>query len=164
GGPEAYSHPSLSPDEKSVAVTNSNPSLGTPDIWRLDVSRGIASRFTFDPEWDTTPIWSPDGAYIAFTSWRNGDWDLYQKAANGGEEGHLLKSNEGKFPIHWSWDGRFIAYTNQSAKGDSDVWALPMFGNRQPIPFAQTKFAERRACFSPNGRWLAYSSNESGRE
>ncbi len=121
GAPDAYSLPSLSPDEKSVAVTNSNPSIGARDIWRLDVLRGIPSRFTFDAEWDVAPIWSPDGGRIAFTSWRNGTWDLYQKAASGsGQEKLLLKSNEGKFPTHWSWDGRFIAFTNQSAKGDSD--------------------------------------------
>jgi eukaryotic-like serine/threonine-protein kinase len=165
GTPDAYSLPSLSPDERSVAVTNSNPSIGAPDIWRLDLLLGIPSRFTFHPEWDVMPIWSPDGGRIAFTSSRDGDWDLYQKAASGGgEEELLLKSNEGKFPSHWSWDGRFIAYTNQSTKGGSDVRVLPLFGNRQPIPFAQTKFTERRAYFSPNGRWLAYASDESGKE
>jgi len=111
------------------------------------------------------PIWSADGTRIAFTSWRNGDWDLYQKATNGsGEEEVLFESNEGKFPSHWSSDGRFLAYTNQSLNRSSDVWVLPLFESRQPIPFAQTKFIERRACFSPNGRWPAYSSNESGRE
>src|SRR6185503_8698837 len=143
----------------------SNPSIGAPEIWRLDVLHSMASRFTFAQEWNSAPIWSPDGDRIAFASWRNGDWDLYQKAASGtSQEEVLYKSNEGKFPSHWSWDGRFIAYTNHSARGDPDVWVLPLFGDRQPIPFAQTKFTERRGYFSPNGRWLAYSSNESGRE
>ena len=100
-------------------MTNSIPPL-SPDIWRLDVLSGIPHDSRLDPEWDTTPIWSPDGGRIAFTSWRNGDWDLYQKTASGGgQEELLLKSNEGKFPTHWSWDGRFIAYTNQGARGDS---------------------------------------------
>jgi eukaryotic-like serine/threonine-protein kinase len=165
GAPDAYSLPSLSPDEKSVAVTNSNPSIGAPDIWRLDVLRGIPSRFTFDPEWDTTPIWSPDGSRIVFSSWRRGSWDLYQKAANGdGTEELLLESNEEKFPSHWTWNGQFISYNNISAKGDIDVRVLPLFGDREPIPFAQTEFAEYAGHFSPNGRWLAYVSNESGKD
>jgi eukaryotic-like serine/threonine-protein kinase len=163
GAPDAYSLPSLSPDEKSVAVTNSNPSIGAPDIWRLDVLRGIASRFTFDSEWDVAPIWSPDGGYIVFTSWRNGTWDLYQKAVSGSDpEKLLLKSDQQKFPSHWSWDGRFIAYSSLTARGDYDVWALPLFGHRQPIPVAQTKFSEFHGYFSPNGRWLAYVSDEAG--
>ena len=90
--------------------------------------------FTFDPEWDVAPIWSPDGSRIIFSSWRNGSWDLYQKAANGdGPEELLLESNEEKLPSHWSWDGQFIAYNRQ--KEDIDVWVLPLFGNREPIPF-----------------------------
>ena len=146
-------------------MTNSNPSIGARSIWRLDILRGIPSRFTFDGEWDAAPIWSPDGGRIAFVSWRNGTWDLYQKAASGtSQEEVLLKSNESKSPTHWSWDGRFIAYTNFTAKGDYDVWVLPLFGDRQPIPFAQTKFKEHHGYFSPNGRWLAYASNQSGEE
>jgi Tol biopolymer transport system component len=164
GAPDAYGLPSLSPDEKSVAVTNSNPAIGASDIWRLDLLRGIASRFTFHPESDRMPIWSPDGGSIVFTSWRDGTWDLYQKAASGtGQEEVLLKSNESKWPTHWSWDGRFIAYNNATAKGDYDLWVLPLFGDHQPIALVQKQFNESGGQFSPSGRWLAHTSDESGK-
>ena len=130
----------------------------------IDLERGHPSRFTFDPEPDFLPIWSPDGSRIVFTSSRNGSWDLYQKAASGtAQEELLLKSNDGKFPTDWSRDGRFIAYNRAGPEGETDVWVLPLFGDRKPIPFVQSEFQELFGYFSPNGRWLAYVSDQSGR-
>ena len=124
GVPDAYSYPSLSPDEKTIAVTK-NSQGGASDIWLIDLGRGNPSRFTFDPERDFLPIWSPDGRRIVFTSSRNGSWDLYQKAVSGtAQEELLLKTNDSKFPTDWSWDGRFIAYNRHRSRwGDRLVGA-----------------------------------------
>ena len=162
GIPDAYSLASLSPDEKTVSVTNMSAQFGAQDIWLIDTGRGHPSRFTFDPKGDILPIWSPDGRHIVFTSSRNGSWDLYQKSTSGAQEELLLKSNESKFPTDWSRDGRFIAYNNQSPKGELDVWLLPLFGDRKPIRFVHSEFIEVFGYFSPDGRWLAYVSDESG--
>jgi eukaryotic-like serine/threonine-protein kinase len=89
---------------------------------------------------------------------------LYQKATSGtAQEEVLLKSNEGKFPTDWSWDGRFIAYNRMSPEGGGGLWMLPLFGDRKPIRFVQSEFHQMFGYFSPNGRWLAYVSDESGR-
>ncbi len=150
GCPDAYNFPSLSPDEKTIAVTKANPQIGASDIWLIDAGRGHPSRFTFAPEPDVMPIWSPDGSRIVFASSRNGTWDLYQKATSGtAQEEVLLKSNEGKFPTDWSWDGRFIAYNRLSPEGGTDLWVLPLFGDRKPIPFVQSEFDECMAISLP---------------
>jgi Tol biopolymer transport system component len=163
GVPDAYSLPSLSPDEKTIAVTKKSQSGS--DIWLIDLARGHPTRFTFDSGPDILPIWSPDGSRIVFTSSRNGSWDLYQKATTGAaQEEVLLKSKEGKFPTAWSSDGRFIAYNRISPEGRPDLWVLPLLGDRKPIPFVQSEFGEMFGYFSPNGRWLAYTSLESGRQ
>ena len=83
GVPDAYSFPSLSPDETTIAVSKANPQVGAADIWLIDARRGHASRFTFAPGSDAVPIWSPDGSRIVFASYRSGTWDLYQKATIG---------------------------------------------------------------------------------
>ncbi|MBI3666286.1 MAG: serine/threonine-protein kinase [Acidobacteria bacterium] len=155
--------PSLSPDQKRVAVQR-GPSANT-DIWLLDLARSTASRFTFDPAVDEAPIWSPDGSRIVFDSNRDSNVaNLYQKASSGvGNEELLLKSGESKYPCDWSSDGRFIVYTSFNAKTGYDLWVLPMEGDRKPFPFLQTQFFEGDGRFSPDGQWMAYLSNESGR-
>src|SRR6185436_4555028 len=102
----------------------------------------------------------PDGARIAFASNRKGHRDLYQKLASGTcEDELLLESAERKAVEDWSPDGRFLLYTQESV----DVWVLPLFGERNPFPFLKTPFSESQPQFSPNGRWVVYGSNESGR-
>ena len=129
----------------------------------MEIARGTLSRFTFDPANDGAPAWSPDGARIAFNSNRGGQFNLYQKLSSGaGGDEELLKSGELKSPLDWSQDGRFIAYLVQSAKTRADIWILPLDGDRQPFPFLQTPFNELGARFSPDGRWVAYTSDETG--
>jgi Tol biopolymer transport system component len=136
------------------------------NIWLLDLSRGGAStRFTFGSLVDTNPVWSPDGSRIIFSSNRDGPYNLYQKPANGvKDEEVLLKSSEDKEATSWSRDGRFLVYTVVHPKTKADIWVLPLDGDRKPVPFLITEFNERQARFSPDGHWVAYTSDESGQD
>ncbi|HEV8119213.1 MAG TPA: protein kinase, partial [Thermoanaerobaculia bacterium] len=163
GDPADYSDTMLSPGGERLAYVLNDPRGGKPDIWIRDLARGASSRFTFDPSMDDSPLFSPDGKTIVFSSNRGGVFDLYTKAAGGGgQEQLLLKSDEIKFAHDWSRDGRYIAYQSQGKTG-WDLWVLPTFGDKKPILFLQTPFNEMRPAFSPDGKWLAYQSNESGR-
>jgi Tol biopolymer transport system component len=154
--------PALSPDGRHLAIARTVN--GNKDIWLLDVARGILSRFTFDPGTEGRPVWSPDGAKIVFFSNRRGSFDLYQKAASGtGDEELLLESSTTKVPLDWSSDGRFLLYRNDDPQTGSDLWALPLTGDRKPFPVVQTPFQDRDGQFSPDTKWVAYQCNESGR-
>ena len=153
----------LSPDEKRLAVVRFDPQAGSPDIWLVDLARNTPSRFTFDPATETTPVWSPDGSRIAFASNRDGVSNLYQKLSSGaGNDEALLKSAEPTLPHDWSPDGRFILYGVLSPNTSVDLRLLPLSGDQKPTLFIQTEFAESQGRFSPDGRWVAYISNESG--
>jgi len=164
GEPNYYRAPRLSPDNQKIAVERMDPIKREGDIWLLEASRNYATRFTFTPEALLAPVWSPDGDKIIFASQRNGPSDLYQKSISGtGNEEEFLKSNDYKNPCSWSPDGRFFAYALIDPKTGWDIWILPTFGERKPFPFVNTPFNETAARFSPDGRWIAYGSNESGR-
>jgi Tol biopolymer transport system component len=154
-------NPSVSPDGQRVAVARTVQ--GNSDLWLLDGAR--TSRFTFDAAQDRVPLWSPDGTRIAFASNRAGTYDLYLKAASGaGVEEGLLASPQTKIPTDWSADGRFLLCHSVDPQANSDLWVLPLEGDRTPGVFLQTPFDERYGTFSPDGRWVAYQSNESGRD
>ena len=162
GMPSAFRNPVISPDTQRVAVFRQDGGAG--DIWLFDLTRGASSRFTFDAGVDTAPVWSPDGARIVFSSNRGGNFDLYVKSSGGaGQEELLLKSGESKIPDDWSHDGRFILYRVQDPKTGSDMWVLPLEGDRKPQALLQMPFEELQGRFSPDGRWFAYTSNETGR-
>ena len=160
GEPAGYSNPALSPDEKKVAVAIGDSKTRTRDLWVFDLTRGTNSRLTFDSADDLNPLWSPDGGRIVFTSSRKGQRDIYQKLASGvGEAELLLESKERKSVEDWSLDGRFVVYNVPG-----NVWALPLAGDRKPIPLLTDEFLETQAHLSPNGRWIAsllsgYKSN-----
>ena len=119
---------------------------------------------TFSASSNSGGCWSPDGSRIAFSSSRKGPSDLYLKSAGGtAPETILLESDGDKFPDDWSPNGRFLLYENVSATGKWDLWALPMTGERKPFPVTQTSFREGHGRFSPDGRLIAYLSDESGR-
>ncbi len=157
----------FSPDRKSLAVAIQDGSNG--NIWTYDVSRGLRTRFTFDPAYVGSPVWSPDGRSIVFRSNRKGHFDLYRKSANGaGSEELLYADNLEKFPTSWSADGKFLLYDTGFSRAAAALWALPLTPQRQggplkPFLISQTPFNEFDAHFSPDGRWIAYSSNESQR-
>jgi Tol biopolymer transport system component len=151
--------PELSPDGRRVMVQRTVQ--GNTDIWLLDGAR--TTRFTSDADIDRLPIWSPDGTRIFFGSSRKGARDLYQKHVSGADgEGPLLESLMDKAPNSWSPDGHFLLYTNLDPKAGADLWVLPLAQDRKPFIFLSTRFDERAGQFSPDGRWVAYQSNESG--
>jgi dipeptidyl aminopeptidase/acylaminoacyl peptidase len=151
----------LAPDGRRVAV--SRAVQGNFDMWLIDVARGIVNRFTFDATNDGFAIWAPDGSRTIFASTRNGRWDLFEKPANGAaDERPLLVTGQDTIPLDWSSDGRILLYASQDPKTGVDLWALPLVGERKPFPVVQTRFDERQGQLSPNGRWVAYVSNETG--
>jgi Tol biopolymer transport system component len=122
------------------------------------------TRFTFDASRDIDPLWSPDGMRIAFRSARRGPGDLYVKSANGaGKEELLLETANNKYPQDWSKDGRFLLYLEQDPKTGADLKVLQEGNDRKTVVVANTPFDERHGQFSPDGRWVAYATNESGR-
>ena len=154
----------LAPDGRRVAVSLFDPVQRARDIWLFDIARGLRTRFTFDAAEEFGSVWSPDGSRIVFNSRRKGHLDLYQKASSGAAaEEELLADDFDKSPVDWSPDGRFILFAVTAPKTGSDLWILPLFGDRKPLPFLQTPFNESPGQFSPDGRWIAYSSSESGR-
>lgn len=115
------------------------------------------------PSMRQTSIRSPDGRHIVWSTNRAGAWDLYRKAASGaGPEELLLKTSKIKSANDWSLDGRFLIYAEVDATTKTDLWVLPLFGDRKPFPFLQTESNESGAQLSPNGRWMAYASDETG--
>jgi serine/threonine protein kinase/Tol biopolymer transport system component len=157
-----YRDLALSPEGTRLAVSKRNGPAS--NIWLLDLSRdGASTRFTFGSGVDESPVWSPDGSRIVFRSNRSGPFDLYQKPATGlkGEQ-VLLKSGEDKRATSWSRDGRFLLYEATHARTKDDVWVLRLEGDMKTIPFMSTDFNENQAHFSPDGRWVAYVSDESG--
>jgi serine/threonine protein kinase len=159
-----YASLQLSPDGKRVAVQISGRH---PDIWLYDIARGIRMRFTVDPSAATEAVWSPDGNRLVFNSSRKDRLDLYQKAADGtGSDELLVESDVDKYPTSWSRDGQFVLYntTFDVPKTKTDLWVLPLSGDRKPFPFLQTEFNETRGQFSPDGRWVVYTSDESGKD
>ena len=166
GDPGELSNPALSPAGDRLAFGLMDPRAGTADIWIRDLARKVTSRFTFGAGDELAPLWSPDGSRVVFSADRgDGSPDLFDKAASGsGAERALLEDDVFKFATSWSQDGRYLVYCRQDAKTGWDVWALPTFGDRKPIPVVQTTFADLHGKLSVDGRYLLYQSNESGRQ
>jgi len=153
----------LSPDEKQLAVSRLDLQAGTTDIWVIDLVRNKPSRLTFDPAADAGPVWSPDGSRIIFSSDRGEGSVIYQRLSNGtGNDEVVAKFSVPAGPYDWSPDGRFVVFSIISGLGSTDLWVMPMFGDQKSTPLVQTEFSERQARFSPDGKWIAYTSNPSG--
>jgi serine/threonine protein kinase len=148
----------LAPDEQRIAA------FVSADIWMLDMRRARAfSRFTFDATVEFTAIWSPDGTRLVISSNRAGQYDLYEKSASGaGTEKELLVTEQHKDATDWSLDGAFLLYRSFDPRRAYDILALRL-EDRKSFPLVQTDADERNAQFSPDGKWIAYQSNESGR-
>jgi Tol biopolymer transport system component len=156
----SWQSPRVSNDGRRVVA--SRTVQGNTDVWLLDGDR--TSRFTFDAAVDLFPVWSPDGSRIVFRSYRSGGGELYVKLTHGtGTEERLVASDQSNAPSSWSADGRFLMYTNNDPQSSGDLWVLPMVGDREPSVLLKTAFRESSSAFSPDGKWMAYLSNESGR-
>jgi Tol biopolymer transport system component len=153
----------LSPDGRSLAMTRTVD--GNQDVWLLDTARGALTRFTSAPRADNDPIWSADGSRLVFVSARQGPGDLYEKPASGAADEQLLLevSPLAAYNTEWSADGRVLLFDTQDVTSRFDMWALSIDGPREPYSVLQTNFDEMSGQFSPDGAWIAYQSNESGR-
>jgi Tol biopolymer transport system component len=150
----------LAPDGVRFAVHVHDSDGG--DIWTFDPDQKRLQRFTFDAKQEnSSPIWSPDGMRIAFASVRGNKWGLYVKRADGaGDEELVTESGDQKVPMSWSPDGKLLVYA-QLGKG-SDLWAVPLDGDKRPFVLLDSPYDETQAQVSPDGKWLAYESNETG--
>lgn len=157
-----YRNPVLSPDGTRVAIEALDVKERTEDIWLIDLERGEPSRFTFDSRNDIWPVWSPDGARLAFSSDRRaGGYDLYVKPSNGGTAEELLLESGAEVlaaPLSWSPDNRFLIYRDFAPY--SNMAILPLTGERTPRLYQQVDMTQAQGQVSPNGRWLAYHSGD----
>jgi Tol biopolymer transport system component len=171
--PAEYGEMEISPDGKRVAAMISDSTTGLPDIWLIDLSRRTRTRFTFGPGPSVRPTWSPDGSRIAYAGvgTRPGPAQFFSalkvKPIGGAGKEEVLFEGEGQWsPTSWSPDGRFIALEviRASSNTKTDVWILPLDGDRKPYPFLESEHSEESADFSSDGRWVSYMSDESGRD
>ena len=165
GDPATYWDVALSPSGEEAAVTISEGSrgAGSADVWTYDLSRGLRTRLTFDPHDEAGLVWSPDGTTLVFSSNRQGPYDLYTIAVDGAQPEQLLyASNDSKFPCSITPDGRLLLFSEEHEETGTDLMLLPLDGEAEPRPLITTLFNQPQGAFSPDGRWLAYSSNESG--
>jgi serine/threonine protein kinase len=154
--------PRLAPDGKRVVIRRRDPQLQNSDVWAIDLEGNRSSRLTSNPAPDDLPIWSPDGSQIVFQNILGDTPGLYQKAASLlAAEKLLLKGYNA--PTDWSRDWRFIFYTSLRDKSRLNIWVLPLADPANPYPLLNTAFEALQAQLSPDGRWLAYVSDESGR-
>jgi Tol biopolymer transport system component len=159
----------LSPSGKQIAFVEGNP----PDVFVYDLERRVKTRLTTSPETDHNPVWSPDGSRVVFDSHRQGpdpqsasDAGLYERPSNGATaEQPMLDREKGvqHSPRDWSADGKTLVFAKQGQNGRWNLWALPLTGDRKPFPYRKSEFNENEAALSPNGQFVAFTSNESGR-
>jgi eukaryotic-like serine/threonine-protein kinase len=157
--------PRISPDGSRIAIERDASQSGGQefDVWTYEPARRVMTRLTFGQGRSQRPVWSPDGRQIAFNNDRTGTWQIYVKDAGGnGQEQLLTEGLNAKAAKDWSRDGRYILYEEQDPKNGSDIRALLVEGNHKPIPVLQTPFNESQSQFSPDGKWIAYQSDESG--
>jgi len=164
GEPNGYHEPVLSKDDAKVLFSRSD-NAEPLDIYLQDLNRGNTTRLTFNPTNDATPLFSPDEKQVIFYSNRDGAGNFYKKPASGGGNDEVFISGGGNiYPDDWSHDGKYFIYDKDGGPTTKiDLWIKPMTGDQAPFPYLATEFEEGHAQFSPDGRWVAYTSNESGR-
>ena len=165
GEPAEHIHVSLSPDAERAIAGIYDPVSGTSDLWMYEVGRGVRSRFTFDAPHQEPAVWSPDGSTVAYSSFHNETLDMFRKpVGRPGDETLLLESDVMLYATSWSFDGKLLAFGKWNPQNAIDLWILPVLSGEEPFPFIESRFNDWQGRFSPNGRWIAYTSNESGKQ
>ena len=160
--PRGYLYPQLSPDGTRVALDIRDQEN---DLWSWDLRRATLTRLTSEPGLDSNPVWTPDGRRIIFNSDRaGGQLNLWWQAADGtGAAERLTTSSNPQFPTGIAPDGTAVIFDEETPTMGRDLLRLALDGSRRVTPLLQTKFDERNGMVSPDGRWLAYASDSSGR-
>lgn len=165
GQPGPITNLELSPDERFLAIARRTIGTTANDVAVIDTLRGTTLRLATTPGETPQAIWSPDSKFVVWNDFENGKYRLLKKFSSGaGEAEVLLESPVRVFPTSWSPDGRFILYSRTDNVSKRDVWVLPLEGDRKPIPFFSTPTEDWDAFFSPNGKYIAYLSGESGKD
>ena len=159
----AYYNPRISPDGRQVALTIGEE--GKANVWIYDLEEDWFRRLTFEGEQNSGAVWAPDGKWVTFVSNRDGPNSLYRKWADGNSPAERLTTSQfGHFQASWSPDGGVLAFAAFNSGGsDSDIWILPSNADGKPRPLVTSPHFNFGPAFSPDGKWLAYSSNEKGR-
>src|SRR5205814_6325245 len=157
---DSIASPELSADAQSVLVFRQR--TGDNDIWTIELARNLARRITDGPPADANPLWDPDGQHVVFTSQRFGRAGPARQATNGGTAEPLFGNDESGQPLSWTRDRRYVLLLRNTATGGGDLVALDTGGERREVVVTQTKATETEGQFSPDGRWVAFASNESG--
>jgi len=165
GAPGDHYYLRLSPDGQKAVVAINDERTGSSDLWIQDIARGTRTRFTASESDEGDPVWSPDGRRLAFFSCCESGKSSFRikELSDTTSTGQSPFQSGFDAPTDWSADGRFIIYQKGEPTAGRDLWVLPLFGEQKPFPFLQTQFNERDARFSSDGRWVAFISNESGR-
>ncbi len=151
----------ISPDDRRVAFNA--VAVTTNDVWLADIDRNVATRFTTDEANEQYPVWSPDGSELLFASDRTGFYNLYRKPTSGTAPERIVASAaRNQYPSDWSRDGT-IVFTSLDPKTQADIWTMPADGKGEPSPFLNSRATELSGRLSPDGHWMAYVSDESGR-
>ncbi len=158
GDPDVYYDPAISPDGATLVIEKRAPDLGTTDLWTIDLRRGVRSRLTSSPGFESVGTWTGDGRHVAFGSDQGQAAKLYLKSASGtGTEEAIVDHRA--FPMDWSGDGRYLLYAADGGATKSDIWIYD-YVRRASTPLLNSTFDESRAQFSPDGKWVAYVSDE----
>jgi Tol biopolymer transport system component len=159
-----YTNAAISPEGSRVAVSLTQGTPPNRDIWLLDAASGARTRVTDHPSADASPVWSPDGNAVVFSSQRNGPYQTFRRPlAEGAADQLLFQSEASAIATDWSRDGRFVAYTRGTAASGLDIWVVPLPDAGEPSPAVRDPGAEDSGVFSRDARWLAYQSNGTGR-
>jgi dipeptidyl aminopeptidase/acylaminoacyl peptidase len=163
GDPTSYRSLAISPDDRMAAVLVTDMTIGTDDIWIFDLDRSLRSRFTFDPALDVFPVWSPDASSLYFASNRGGKQGIYRKDIVGaGNVELILEHDRNLWPSSISPDGRWLLLSQPGEGTGQNISVVALDEPAEIRPFRHTEFQEAGAVFSPDGRWVAYHSEESG--
>jgi Tol biopolymer transport system component len=162
GEPGTWGPPRISPDGNRAVVAKTGPDRETAHLWLLSTN-GSAQQITDGPMHEGSPVWSPDGSRIAYFGRQGDAYDIFARAPQAGAKPELLLKNAGKkFPSDWSHDGRYVLYSLDGADTRLGIWGVSL-ADRRAAAILDTVYAEAFATLSPNGRWMAYQSDESGR-